>query len=104
VLAVGDVLSLHDADTGASTKNVVRPCMVVAVSATIVVVAPRSASVAGPVRTPTSASPAFTRPGSFSRWRCRVARTIADAATNHGQLAEPYRSQLLALTRRKAIR
>jgi hypothetical protein len=40
MIAVGDVLTLHDADTGGSQKNVVRPCVVIAVGATIVVVAP----------------------------------------------------------------
>ena len=102
VIAVGDVLTLHDADTGASGKNVTRPCMVIAVSAAIVVVAPRSVSVNGPVPTPASASPGFSKPGSFSRWRCRVGRRAADAAANHGQLAEPYRAQVLALFVRRS--
>jgi len=97
MIAVGDVLTLHDADTGASPKNVVRPCVVVAVGATIVVVAPRSVSVTGPVATPVAASRGFTAEGSFSRWRCRVSRSAAEAGINHGQLAEPYRTLVLAL-------
>jgi hypothetical protein len=101
VIAVGDVLTLHDADTGASDKNVTRPCMVIAVASTIVVVAPRSVSVSGPVPTPISASPGFSKPGSFSRWRRPVGRAAAEAAPNHGQLAEPYRGQVLALFSRK---
>jgi hypothetical protein len=102
VIAVGDVLTLHDADTGASGKNVTRPCMVLAISAAIVVVAPRSVSINGTVPTPASASPGFNKPGSFSRWRCPVGRPAADAATNHGQLAEPYRAQVLALFARRS--
>jgi hypothetical protein len=100
VIAVGDVLTLHDADTGASTKNVSRPCLVIAIGPTIVVVAPRSVSVSGKVPTPATSSAGFDKPGSFSRWRCRVGRPAAEAATNHGQLAEPYRSQVLALSAR----
>jgi hypothetical protein len=102
VIAVGDVLTLHDADTGASTKNVLRPCLVIAIGPTIVVVAPRSVSVNGKVPTPATASPGFDKPGSFSRWRCRVGRPVAEAALNHGQIAEPYRSQILALSVRSS--
>jgi hypothetical protein len=102
MIAVGDVLTLHDADTGASGKNVTRPCVVVAIGATVVIVAPRSVSVAGAVPTPIAASPAFTKAGSFSRWRCRVGRVAAEAAVNHGQLAEPYRSQVLAMSARRS--
>jgi hypothetical protein len=102
VIAVGDVLTLHDADTGASNKNEVRPCMVLAISSTIVVVAPRSVSVKGKVPTPASASPGFSKTGSFSRWRRPVGRVAAEAALNHGQLDEPYRSQVLALSARRS--
>jgi hypothetical protein len=104
VIAVGDVLMLHDADTGASDKDVVRPCMVVTQSATIVIVAPRSVSVTGLVPTPEDASPAFNKPGSFSRWRRPVGRAAADQATNHGQLEEPYRTQVLKLHARRRAR
>ena len=102
MIAVGDVLTLHDADTGASVKNVWRPCLVIAIGSTIVVVAPRSVSVSGKVPTPATASPGFDKPGSFSRWRCPVGRPAAEAATNHGQMAEPYRSQVLALSPRSS--
>jgi hypothetical protein len=102
VIAVGDVLTLYDADTGASTKNVLRPCLVIAIGPTIVVVAPRSVSVSGKIPTPTAASSGFDKAGSFSRWRCRVGRPAAEAATNHGQMAEPYRSQVLALSARSS--
>lgn len=101
VIEVGDVLVLHDADTGASPKNEVRPCMVVAIASAVVAVAPRSASVKGSVETPVGASTAFTKPGSFSGWRCRVGLAAALAADNHGQLAEPYRNEVLALSRRR---
>lgn len=102
MIEVGDVLTLHDADTGASSKNVVRPCMVVAISSAIVVVAPRSVSVYGTIPTPASASPGFNKPGSFSVWRCRVGRVAAEAAPHHGQLAEPYRAEIIALSARKS--
>ena len=93
---------LCDLDTGASPKHdAVRPCVVVAVASAIVVVAPRSASVKGLLPTPADASTAFDKPGSFSRWRCRVSRTTAEEATNHGALAEPYLRELLAMVRRR---
>jgi len=101
VIAVGDVLVLHDADTGASLKSVVRPCMVVVVRPASVVVAPRSASAKGLISTPPAASTAFSTTGNFSKWRLPVSRVIADAAPNHGQLAEPYRSKVLALFARR---
>lgn len=101
MIAVGDVLLLHDADTGASNKNVMRPCVVVAIASSVVVVAPRSASVKGPVETPVGASTAFTKPGSFSGWRCRVGLAAALAADNHRQLTEPYRGEVLVLSRRR---
>lgn len=101
-IAVGDVLMLQDADTGASAKRVTRPCVVLALSPAIVVVVPRSASHKGLVPTPETASPGFNKPGSFSRWRVRVARQIAEGAINHGQLAEPYLAEVLALQRRRS--
>jgi hypothetical protein len=102
VIAVGDVLTLNDADTGASNKNVERPCMVLAIGSAVVVVAPRSVSVRGSVPTPETGSAGFNKPGSFSRWRCRVGRSAAEAAPNHGHLAEPYRGQVIALSARRA--
>ncbi len=101
MIEVGDVLALHDADTGASNKNVVRPCVVVAIASSVVVVAPRSVSVSGSVPTPATASDGFNKEGSFSRWRCRVGRVAAETAPNHGQLTEPYRGEVLALSRRR---
>jgi hypothetical protein len=101
VTAVGDVLVLHDADTGASKKNVWRPCMVLAVTSTVVIVAPRSGSVSGSIETPTGASTAFTKAGYFSRWRCRVSTPVAETAANHGPLAEPYLGEVLALNARR---
>lgn len=101
MIAVGDVLMLLDHDTGASTKAVRRPCMVVAISPAIVLVAPRSASVSGSVPTPIGAATGLNKEGSFSGWRCRVSRAIAEAAENRGQLAEPYKSEILAMQRRK---
>lgn len=91
---------LHDSDTGASRKDVWRPCMVLAITSTVVIVAPRSASVPGSVETPTAASSAFNKEGHFSRWRRPVSRAIADAAENHGQLAEPYLQEVLSFAGR----
>lgn len=88
---------LHDSDTGASKKNVWRPCMVLAITSTVAIVAPRSVSVSGSVMTPAEASGAFNKDGHFSRWRRPVSRPVADAADNHGQLAEPYLREILAL-------
>ncbi len=88
---------LHDSDTGASKKNVWRPCMVLAITSTVAMVAPRSASVPGSVMTPAKASSAFSKDGHFSRWRRSVSRPVADAAENHGRLAEPYLREVLAL-------
>lgn len=100
MIAVGDVLMLHDADTGASDKDVVRPCMVVTQSATIVVVAPRSVSVTRSVPTPADASPAFNKPGSFSRWRRPVGRAAADDAVfsreDADRLAAEYRASAVS--------
>jgi len=101
-IAVGDVLMLQDADTGASAKRVMRPCVVLALSPAIVVVAPRSAFYNNLLPTTETASPGFNKPGSFSRWRVRVARQIAEGAINHGQLAEPYLAEVLALQRRRS--
>jgi hypothetical protein len=95
VIAVGDVLMLHDSDTGASKKDFWRPCMVLAITSTVAIVAPRSASV--PVMTPAGASSAFNKDGHFSRWRRPVSRPVAEAAENHGRLAEPYLREVLAL-------
>lgn len=71
--------------------------MILAVQPTMVIVVPRSASRQGRIQTPASASPGFSKPGDFSRWRRPVSRYLAEQAQNHGQLAEPYRSQVLAL-------
>lgn len=94
---MGDVLMLHDSDTGASKKDVWRPCMVLAVTSTVVLVAPRSTSVSGSVATPPEASSAFDKDGHFSRWRRPVSRPVAETADNYGQLAEPYLQAVLSL-------
>lgn len=84
---------LHDSDTGASKKDVWRPCMVLAITSTVAIVAPRSTSVPGSVITPPEASSAFDKEGHFSRWR----RPVAETAENHGELAEPYLREVLSL-------
>ena len=103
VIAIGDVLMLFDNDTGASKKPVRRPCMVVTISPAIVIVAPRSASVAGKVPTPVGAASGLDKEGSFSGWRCRVPRSVAEAAGNRGQLEEPFKGEVLALQKRKDV-
>ena len=75
--------------------------MVVALSPAIVLVAPRSASVKGKVPTPIGSATGLDKEGSFSGWRCRVSIAAAEAAENRGQLAEPYRAEVLALHARK---
>lgn len=104
VIAVGDVLMLPDLQTGASKKPVLRPCMVVAISGAIVLVAPRSASVKGKVPTPAGVAKGLNKEGSFSGWRCRVSRNVAEVAENLGPLAEPYYAEVLALHRPKKTR
>lgn len=88
---------LHDSDTGASKKDVWRPCMVLAITSTVAIVAPRSTSVPGSVMTPPEASSAFDKEGHFSRWRRPVSRPVAETAENHGELAEPYLREALSL-------
>lgn len=96
-IKIGDVLMLDDRDTGASQKQVVRPCMVVAMSAAIVIVAPRTTSGSGEVHTPSGSAKGLNKEGRFGSWRCRVPRPAAESAQNNGQLDEPFRSEVLAV-------
>lgn len=96
-IRVGDVLMLDDRDTGASRKSVIRPCMVVSMTAAIVIVAPRTTSGSGEVLTPSGAARGLNKEGRFGSWRCRVPRSAAESAQNNGQLAEPYKSEVLAI-------
>jgi hypothetical protein len=102
-IKVGDVLMLDDRDTGASKKPVVRPCMVIAMSAAIVIVAPRTSSGSGEVSTPIGSAKGLNKEGRFGSWRCRVPRAIAEAAQNNGQLSEPFRSEVLAVQGLKRV-
>jgi hypothetical protein len=98
--SVGDVIYLHDSLLG-SRKDVMRWCMVVATSASVTRVAPRSASHSGVVFTRAGLMPEFTKDGWFSRWTVPVNSTEADDARNIGQLPEPARSGVLAAVARK---
>jgi hypothetical protein len=98
--SVGDVIYLHDIFLG-SPKDVMRWCMVVATTGSVIRVAPRSASQSGVVFTPAGLMPEFTRDGWFSRWTVVVNSTEADQARNIGQLPEPARSGVLTAVARK---
>lgn len=102
--AIGDMVHLHDRVTHASDKNVMRWCMVLAVHGWRTRVAPRSASVPGPVHTPARVLPEITMEGWFSRWSVPVATVDVDEARNIGQLPEPARSEVLNLHRRRKQR
>jgi hypothetical protein len=95
---------LHDSVTKASEKNVLRWCMVIAVNGSQARVAPRSASVPGPIHTAAGLLPEFTMEGWFSRWSVPVATVDVDGARNIGQLPEPARSQVLGLFKRSKRR
>jgi hypothetical protein len=99
---VGDIVYLHDHQTHASNKSRMRWCMVVARSGSQARVAPRSASVRGPVFTPAGCMPEWDKDGWFSRWSLPVSTVAVDAARNIGQLREPERSAVLALFRRRS--
>ena len=98
--SVGDVIYLHDSLLG-SRKDVMRWCMVVATSASVTRVAPRSASHSGVDLHPAGLMPEFTKDGWFSRWTVPVNSTEADDARNIGQLPEPARSGVLAAVARQ---
>jgi hypothetical protein len=99
---IGDIVYLHDNVTKASSKNVMRWCMVVSINGFSARGAPRSSTVRGLVHTAAGLLPEFTRDGWFSRWDLPVPTLAVDNARNAGQLPEPERSQVLALfTRRR---
>ena len=97
MVQIGDIVYLHDHDTAASPKAVMRWCMVIALAGSTARVAPRSASRTGKVFTPRGLLSEFTEDGWFSRWALPVARHVVEDARNAGQLLEPERSAVLAL-------
>ena len=99
---IGDIVYLHDSDTKASPKSEWRWCMVIGFAGSMVRVAPRSASVRGPVFTPKELMPEFTKNGWFKRWALSAPRHVVDAARNIGPLPEPERSAVLALFARRS--
>lgn len=101
---IGDIVYLHDRDTQASEKNVMRWCMIVAINGSRTRVAPRSSTVRGPVFTPADLLPEFDRDGWFSRWTVPVATVVVEQARNLGQLPEPARSEVLRITARRKRR
>lgn len=101
MVQIGDIVYLHDHDTKASPKAVMRWCIVIALAGSTARVAPRSASRAGKVFTPRGLLPEFTEDGWFSRWALPVARHVAEGARNAGQLPQPERSAVLALFARR---
>jgi hypothetical protein len=98
---IGDMLYLHDHDTAASRKPVMRWCMVIALTGSTARVAPRSTSRTGKVFTSHELLPEFTEDGWFSRWALPVPRHVVESARNVGQLPEPERSAVLALFARR---
>jgi hypothetical protein len=101
MVKVGDIVHLHDWDTTASKKDVMRWCMVVGITGSTARVAPRSASKSGKVFTSAELMDAFTRDGCFSRWSLPVPVSLLESVRNIGQLPEPERSQVLSLFHRR---
>lgn len=101
---IGDIVYLHDHDTNASGKNVMRWCMIVAVNGSRTRVAPRSSTVRGPIFTPAGLLAEFDLDGWFSRWTVPVATAVVEEARNIGQLPEPARSEVLRITARRKRR
>jgi len=101
---IGDMVYLHDHDTKASRKDVMRWCMVVAVIGSQARVAPRSSTVRGKVFTAAGLLPEFTENGWFSKWSLPVPAQLLDDARNIGQLPEPARTQVLGLFARSKRR
>lgn len=94
--AIGDVLYIHDRVTHFSRKNVMRWCMVAAVTGPHVRVVGRSASSSSGVFTPAGTLPEFDLDGRFWPASRRVSLPAARKCRNIGLLPEPYRGQVLA--------
>lgn len=103
-VTVGDVLSISDTVTGFSSKNVMRWWFVAAITGFSVRIVPRSATARGGVFTPASSMPEFTKDGWFRPMSLPLALVDALACRNIGQLSEPYRTQVLAQSRRRRRR
>lgn len=88
---------MHDRDTNASQKDVVRWCMVVAIVGRTVRLAPRSASIPAAVFSPMSNKPEFTADGWFGRWSATADLADVQPAQNIGQLPDPERARILSL-------
>lgn len=101
--AIGDVIRVDDRITRFSKKkrNRMRWCMVAAVFGPHVRVVGRTATGRSGVFTPALTLPQFDRDGYFWPGSARIPLSIAAGCRNIGQLPEPYRSQVLAQTRRR---
>ncbi|MGI8411618.1 MAG: hypothetical protein ACR2LV_02840 [Solirubrobacteraceae bacterium] len=95
MIAVGDVLYLHDSVTGFSAKDCMRWCVVTAVIGRHVRVAGRSTTRTDGVSVPRSAMADFTADGWVLRPPIRVAASDAGAARNIGPLPRHYLEQVL---------
>lgn len=94
-IAVGDVLYLHDKDTGFSNKDKWRWCIVTAVTGTHVRVAGRSASRTDGYPLPKEAVAEFDKDGHVPGPPQRVPLAVAMKARRVGPLPSPYLEQLL---------
>jgi hypothetical protein len=93
--SVGDVLYLHDHDTGISRKDVYRWCIVTAVVGQHVRVAGRSTTREDGVPVPAEAMDEFDADGWVPRPPVRISLALASSARNIGQLDAHYVQQIL---------
>ena len=94
-IRVGAVLYLNDLDTGFSSKDVLRWCIVTAVVGRNVRVAGRSTTREDGFLIPAGVMPEFDKDGRVPPPPLRVSLKTALAARNIGQLPSPWLEQLL---------
>lgn len=94
-IRVGDVLRLNDLDTGFSSKDVLRWCIVTAVIGSSVRVAGRSTTREDGFPIPKDVMPEFDLDGRVPPPPLRVSLRLARGSRNIGQLPSPWLEQLL---------
>lgn len=99
---IGDVVMLHDSDTGFSQKPVVRPYAVVAIAGSSVTVVPRTASGSSGIKSPAGDPKGLSKHGRFVRVPIPVSRWLVDEAQNLGPLSEGLKSDVIAMLERKS--
>ncbi len=95
LIAVGDVLYLHDGVTGFSRKDCMRWCIVTAVIGRHVRIAGRSTTRTDGVPVHQTAMPEFTADGWVLRPPVRISLADAEEARNIGPLPQEYLEQVL---------